>query len=309
MDDKDEIEVEILPIEDEESEEAHEDAIEDTPIDAAVSPHSLKSLLPVLGLSVAAAIIGAIGGAIGSQYFVKEPDYTSLKSEISQEISGATDSVSRNAANDINALRSDIDKLKRDMAITLNDDTLKTDIARVFETLEARLATVEARPQSTLPEDIAAIEPATLSALQRAQEAGFNWPDTTSYEAQITVLQEELQHMQAEVDALKSQEARIITGADTALLSASSESVYRPDFPLADLLLGAKKNTKPKSLLERTLDKHIRVADPDDPVTLIKKAQKAYEDQDYRAAISAFDQLPPEIQAYGKNWREAIGGL
>lgn len=292
MDETDDIDVEIV-----ESEE-----IED--IEPIATERKSVGLVPVLILSLLAALTGAVGGAFGAQYFTKSPDASAINNQISRQAADIEDKSQKAVA----SLKTQLAALKTDlMEVQVGQAS-----EQVLSSLQNRLEVLETAPVLELPQ----IDAEALTALQNAQADGFDWPDLTGIEAKISELEESysnisdrLQIMSEAIQDLESSPAKAVTlgAADTPV--DVTQNFALPAFPETALRDAAKQMTKGKGFFARTLNKHIDVKKPNDPLVLIEKSAAAMKSGEISQAINLFDQLPAEIKAVGQDWRDAASQL
>jgi len=289
MIDNDEIEVEVM---------SEEDLDIEAESKAEKSKKSGLGVLPVLALTSIAAILGAVGGAFGTQYVTPQNDFSSefanMKASLTQSISTAE----QKAEKDIATLQNKIKELERKVQITANDETLSSAV----EGLSLKVESLE----KTIPSEIAAIDSETLISLNKAQADGFVWPDNSEQSAEIETLKNNVAELRAALGVLESQgitvEAQTLEAYDTPI--ASPESTV--NFPKDALLALAEAQAEPKNFISRALSKHISVQDPSNPSVLIRTAAKAAAAGNYSEAAKTFDKLPADIRTAGKTWRDTV---
>lgn len=194
--------------------------------------------------------------------------------------------------------------------------------------LEARLEALETAPR---PE----IDPDALTALQAAQADGFDWPDISEFEARITALEQNYETpsdvalrtdlldritaLEAETENIRNTEP--VAVMDESVLSALGTRITalesRPEpkpvvervsilaFPKAQLIEAVENNQK-GGLIEKTLSRHIRVKDANDPLTLIDGIESDLLDGRLAAAAEKFERLPAPIRASGQAWYDSV---
>ncbi len=194
--------------------------------------------------------------------------------------------------------------------------------------VENRLQALESAPR---PE----IDPEALSALQSAQKDGFKWPDVSNLETRIESLESEpdaevqtelpaellerltaleenidsLQNAPSETgqagEALSALEARLAALENRPAPIPVVERVSILAFP-KDQLMDALETTKSGNLIEKTLSRHIRVKDANDPLTLIEGIETDLSGGDLTAALEKFKRLPEPVQSAGQAWYESV---
>lgn len=194
--------------------------------------------------------------------------------------------------------------------------------------LETRLAELEAAPR---PE----IDPAALSALQDAQADGFEWPDQSAVESRIAALEtsvealpetnvppdllERLSALEAELEALQQIESADSLN-ETQLSELNSrisalENQPAPEpviervsilaFPKAQLIQAVEDN-QTGGIVEKTLSRHVRVKNPNDPLTLIDGIETDLSEGRLTDAAKKFERLPAPVRSAGQAWYESV---
>ncbi|CAM3819852.1 hypothetical protein [Litorimonas haliclonae] len=261
-------------------------------------------LIPVLGLSLVAALLGAVGGAYGTHYLFPPANMEDLRASVQQD-------VSRIQA-ETQAAVEDLRQMVASLEGQVSDASSDTNIEETLNAINERLQTLENAPEPNLPE----IAPETLSALKAAQRDGFNWPETDAVENDVLDLTSKTESLEAQIDRLKAQ----INSLQTELNAQASrpqvpqtetETVTPagPEFPKQALLNAAKLRVDSQGFLSRTLNKHVSVDSPDSPKSLIEKIDTAYDKGDIYTAIKTFDHLPSDIRSAGQDWRDAAERL
>lgn len=204
--------------------------------------------------------------------------------------------------------------------------------------LEARLKTLESAP---VPE----IDPAALTALQSAQADGFEWPDTSDLEERLAGLElkvetaseisgsaelpedllERLKAIEVDMESMADLgegtaanqtkaldlermgdiESRLAALEKRPATAARIERVSILAFPKA-AMIEVVENSVEGGLFKKTLSKHIRVKDDDDPITLIDGIEVDIEDGRLEDAIKKYDRLPEPIRAAGQAWHDSV---
>ncbi len=197
--------------------------------------------------------------------------------------------------------------------------------------LEKRLDALESAP---LPE----IDPAALTALQSAQKDGFDWPDTSSLEDRLAELEtkldetpemsgptdllDRLETLEAEFESAQAEEAsdglddaqaerldaleaRLTALENRPAPKANIERVSILAFP-KDAMVAAVEDNIEGGILKKTLSRHVRVKDENDPLTLIEGIEADIAKGRLNAAIKKYDQLPEPIRTAGLAWYESV---
>lgn len=296
MTDKDEIEVEIM------SEDDFDIETEEKPKDS--KSNKGVGLISVLCLTFFAAVLGALGGAFGTQYVVPQKDLSSELSDVKTQFNQSIDLTEQKVEKDIQAMANKIEALERQLRVMTNDETLSASV----QTLSSRLDSLE----TTLPSEIAAINPETLTALNQAEADGFAWPNIDPVEESLEEIKSDILTLNEKFEKLSVQnlEAPSIASLESGdqTLDVSVERTVEPSsqFPAAKLTALAEAQQAPKGFLSRTLSKHITVRDPSDPVILIEKTAEAVKSGNYAEAIKAYDKLPENIRVAGQDWRNSV---
>ncbi len=219
---------------------------------------------------------------------------------------------------------------------------------RQVETLKSRPVT-EAEPVdlSDIKKRIAALEnapspeidPSALSALQAAQEDGFEWPDVSTLEERIAALETEsaapvetavpdelldrLASLEAEIETVKTVQpdnkavseivTKSISDINTRLSALENRPAPAPTiervsilaFPKTQMMDAVEANME-GGLLKKTLSRHIRVKDNDDPLTLIEGIEADISEGRLAAAAKKFERLPSPVRAAGQAWYDSV---
>ena len=261
-------------------------------------------LVPVLGLSLLAALLGAVGGAYGTHYLFPPANMDDLRADVQQDVS-RIEAETQTAVEDLRQMVAGLEGQVSDASPGIN-------IEGALTAIDERLQTLENAPSPSLPE----IDPDTLSALKDAQRDGFSWPETDVIENSVSDLSAKTDGLEAQIEGLnaqinsletelKAQEPRpqvTQTGVDTA-------AALGLGFPKQALLKAANTRAESQGFLSRTLNKHVSVDSPDSPKSLIEKIEIAYDKGDIYTAIKTFDRLPSDIRSAGQDWRAAAERL
>lgn len=194
--------------------------------------------------------------------------------------------------------------------------------------LEDRLAALEAAPS---PE----IDPDALSALQAAQEDGFEWPDMSVLEDRIAAFEAEISSeaeipeglidrltaLEADVEIVKNIEPVTVPVLDDDMMSkmesrlSALESRPLPTpvverisilaFP-RDKMIAAVEGNQEGGMIQKTLSRHIRVKDANDPLTLIDGIETDLSEGRLAAAAEKFERLPSPVRSAGQAWYESV---
>jgi len=190
--------------------------------------------------------------------------------------------------------------------------------------LEKRLEALESAPS---PE----INPAALRALKSAQKDGFEWPDTSDLEDRLSALETregaapELSLPADLLDRLETLEAEVQTGESgvgnsdviTALETRLTALETRPAkgvpvqtvpilaFPKAAMVTAVKENIE-GGVFKKTLSRHVRVKDENDPLTLIEGIEADIAKGRLEGAVKKYDRLPEPIRAAGQAWYDSV---
>ncbi|WP_416877806.1 hypothetical protein [Litorimonas sp.] len=265
-------------------------------------------LIPVLGLSLLAVLLGAVGGAIGgaygTHYLFPPTNADDLRAAVQQDV-GQLETKTQAEINDI---RQDLS----DLETRLSQTSSETKIQSFITGIEERLQTLENAPAPSLPD----IDSDTLNALKAAQNEGFNWPETNEIDSQITNLNSKTEALEAQIVGLNAQIESLEGDLETReaqpeIVQPETDTAKSigPEFPKQALLNAAKNRAESQGFLSRTLNKHVSVDSPDSPKNLIEKIETAYEKGDIYTAIKTFDRLPSDIRSAGQDWREVAERL
>lgn len=198
--------------------------------------------------------------------------------------------------------------------------------------LKARLAALEAAPT---PE----IDPEALTALQAAQKDGFEWPETEQIEAGLTQLDERLTKLEiadqkaldesstgltneqaraslqdlhervamleVNPDELQSLTKRLETLENSPAPNPVVERVSILAFPKTQMI-GAVEANMEGGMIKKTLSRHIRVKDANDPLTLIDGIENDLSEGRLAAAAEKFERLPSPVRSAGQAWYESV---
>lgn len=224
------------------------------------------------------------------------------------------------------------------------DTTLQDDLAQDLKSIETRLSTVEAASRKSVPAakpiDLSPLEarlyaletatpaeisPETLSALKAAQEDEFDWPDMSALETRLAALEAqstadtpELDSFETRLNAVeanvkkarpatipKALLARVEALENRPALAPKTEFVSLLPLP-KEAMLKAVEEAKEGGIFKRTLSKHVRVKDDDDPRTLIAGIDEDIAAGRLDLALNKYERLPEPVQAIGQAWYETI---
>lgn len=197
--------------------------------------------------------------------------------------------------------------------------------------LEKRLDALESAPS---PE----IDPAALTALKSAQDDGFDWPDTSGLETRLSELESKLaeqpeatvpEGLEARIETLEADfetaksaenlleidparaakieaiEARLRDLENRPAPAAKIERVSILAFP-KDALIAAAEDNVEGGLFKKTLSRHVRVKDENDPIALIEGIEADIVKGRLQAAADKFERLPEPIRTVGQAWYESV---
>lgn len=288
MDDTDDIEVEVV-----EPEEIEED-------ETSESVRKGIGIVPVIVLSVLAALFGTLGGAYGAQYITKAPDLLTVDSQIALK----TAELKEYHQKALNKLNEDISALKNDLMQVQGGQASE----EVLAVLQNRVETLESRPLPEFPE----IDEDVVTALQKAQADGFDWPDMSGIETRLDKLEidfsdvsNRLIRVSDSVEGLNNQALLDMPTVKSDVPFSIETNVSLPAFPETALREAAALAVSKKGFFARTLTKHIDVRHPSDPIVLIEKASAAVKSGDLELARKTLDALPDDIKSVGQDWRDA----
>jgi len=307
----------------------YEDLIEDEsepPAEPLIGEDELEDLDPparppwkaFVLTGVLAGLIGAAVGGAGIYAALK----TTAPEPVMQETVDLTPLESK-----IKRLTARVTQAEAKLAEPVNKPT--SDLEPVDLTgVESRLQALETMPR---PE----IDSNALSALQAAQKDGFDWPDVSVLETRIAALENEtngeteaelpaeflarLTAIEDRVEELREKSANAVsTGDILSTLEARLDALEnRPPpepvvervsilaFPKASLI-DALDESRSGNLIEKTLSRHIRVKDDNDPLTLIEGIESDLSAGRLAPAIEKFDLLPTPVKAAGQAWYESV---
>lgn len=285
MNERDDIEVEYL---------------EPETVEEEIFEHQRKSgvgFIPILGVGVAAAILGAVGGAFGAQYFAPKPDLSAVQTQIERAVADVKDMNEKEVA----GLKKTVQTLRQQTIENMDNGSKDIETSNQLSELEARLSSLENTPAPTLPD----ISPETLSALQSAQADGFTWPDTDELETELSDVKAELALLKTEINELQTQSFKI-DEVVTDQIVAQGLVIEEVSFPMDNLLAAVKTDNEEQGFLARTLNKHVKVKEADDPVILIEQISNAIDNNDMKTAITNFDKLPEDLRNIAQDWRNSV---
>lgn len=263
-----------------------------------------------------AGLIGTGGGAAALYYGLKtqSPDMTQVKAELQQELRA-----------EMTALTSRLSAVENTADEAANRLLPEFDMAPMdLSPLEARIIALENAPS---PE----IDPDALSALQAAQADGFEWPNVDDLNDRLAALEnrpiattdpsvspEMLLEMADRIDALEAAPALAVPPAlPTDLLARidalENRPVVTPEKQIIPVLafpkqamLRAAEDMATGGFIERTLSKHVRVKDDDDPRTLIEGIEADLSEGRLDLAANKYERLPAPVQQVARAWYESV---
>ena len=77
------------------------------------------------------------------------------------------------------------------------------------------------------------------------------------------------------------------------------------DSPKAQLIEAVDEN-RTGGLIEKTLSRHIRVKEANDPLTIIEAIETDLSDGRLAPAIEKFERLPAPVQSAGQAWYDSV---
>ncbi len=296
-----------------------EDEILETEAENYLVNNKETSGLGLKSILLAGLLLGFGSAAAGVYFglkFQKAPDIQTATIDVDALKAELLDK----QADQLKSLETRLNKLEANLK-TRSETQAEPIVMPDLTPLEDRLAQLEAA------RDID-ISPETLSALNQAQNDGFEWPDVSTLEARLDALEttkpEKVQDLGAVETRLKALETRKITTPTATIpkallarisvledqLNVTNQAVQfsQIEFPKG-LLLSAVKNTSEGNVLQRTLSKHVRVKDDDDPITLIEGIEADISSGRYNEAILKFESLPEDVQAIGNTWYETVSKI
>jgi len=282
-----------------------------------------------------ASLFGAAGGGYGVFTGLKSQkpntaaapavDLSPLEAKLKNltiRLEAAEASVKKSAARptstgkpvDLSAIEKRLDRLEATPKIEAGD----------LSGLEKRLDTLEDAPS---PE----IDPAALTALQSAQKDGFEWPDTSDLEERIQALEaklddarepsvptdllDRLETLEADVETAQSEngfsvlneelEARLTALENRPAGPGRIERVSILAFPKEAMVAAVEDNIE-GGLLKKTLSRHVRIKDENDPIALIEGIEADIAKGRLEGAADKFDRLPEPIRAAGQAWYDSV---
>ena len=304
-----------------EADDVLETALEEQQAEVSPKSHSKSPWKAFIFTGLLASLIGAVGGGYGV--------YTALKTQAPKITDAPQVDLSPLEAK-LTDLTKRLDAAEASVEKAINRPVPKpTAISEPVDLsgLESRLDTLENAPS---PE----IDPAALTALKSAQEDGFEWPDTSDLEKRLSELEsasdeapqatlpddllerlETLEDTRVEGGTAASDEERL--ARFEALESRLSDLENRPAaaakiervsilaFPKKAMVEAVEDNIE-GGLFKKTLSKHVRVKDENDPIALIEGIEADIEKGRLQAAIKKYDRLPEPIRVAGQAWYESV---
>ena len=265
-----------------------------------------------------ASLIGAFGGGYGV--------YTGLKAQ-SPSLADASNVDLSPLETKIADLTTRLNAAEASVKKAVNRPAPKSDPVDLSG-LEKRLDALESAPR---PE----IDPAALTALQSAQEDGFDWPDTSGLENRLAELETKLDELPEPsgptdlLDRLETLESEFETRDGSADLDKAraerfedletrlSDLENRPTanpriervsilaFPKEDMVSAVEENIE-GGLFKKTLSRHVRVKDENDPLSLIEGIEADIANGRLEGAAEKYDRLPEPVRAAGQAWYDSV---
>jgi hypothetical protein len=309
------------------------DAVADAFDEATTPAKTPKPWKAVILTGFLASLIGGSLGAFGLYAGLKAqgpeaaPDFSADIMAATRPLSETVATLERRLA----GLESDIDDM----------DAASLALAEPVDlsTIENRLTTLE----TTAPSEI---DPATVAALNAAQADGFEWPDTSALQARIVALETELQKLSEvpaaempfdfpsgfsedlteRLDTLETQIAQSSSTEDLSLMMSNVletiearvsalenvepiaprvERIAVLAFPKEALLKAVEANAE-GGFVKKTLSRHVRVKDDDNPRTLIDQIEVDISEGRLDAAANKFERLPAPVKTAGQAWYESV---
>ena len=185
--------------------------------------------------------------------------------------------------------------------------------------LEDRIAGLETKAETSLKPapDMTAFED-RLAALE-AQAQTRSDTDTDTDAAVPSDLMDRINALEDNVQAF--QNAEPATGLDEATMAAMAARVTKLEnrpppmptvetvailaFPKAQMIAAVEENME-GGMIKKTLSRHIRVKDDNDPLTLIDGIEADLSGGRLGAAAEKFERLPAPVRAKGQAWYESV---
>ena len=264
-----------------------------------------------------AGLIGAVGGGYGA--------YAALKKYAPQPVA--------QAEVDLSPLQSKLDRLTdRFTAVEAEFETIKNRPANENSSID--LSGVEDRLNALESAPTPEIDPEALSALQAAQKDGFEWPDMAALEDRLAALEadaeaisapelpgdlmDRLSALEAEMEAAEplrvpSVDLDFMSDFDGRLTALENRPEPSPVVKRVSILAFPKarmietvEETAEGGMIAKTLSRHIRVKDANDPLTLIEGIETDLTAGDLAAAIDKFERLPSPVRSAGQAWHDSV---
>lgn len=180
--------------------------------------------------------------------------------------------------------------------------------------LEDRIAVIEARAETTT--DTTALEGRIGDLEARSEEISNAALAATAVSPEMM---DRLKALEIELETLRNAEP--VTAANEAIMSALDARVSamenRPPpipvvervailaFPKSQMIAAVEANMD-GGMIKKTLSRHIRVKDENDPLTLIDGIETDLIDGRLRAAAEKFERLPSPVRAKGQAWYDSV---
>jgi len=222
----------------------------------------------------------------------------------------------------------------------MNDRSAQDSLAQDLKLLETRLKDVETTSRQSTPTDLTSIEarlsaleaatptefsPETVSALKAAQADDFDWPDMSDLEARLAALEAgstedvpDLSRLETRLSAVeanvkKTRPATIPKALIARIEALEKRPAFAPKTEIVSLLplpkeamLNAIEDAQEGGIFKRTLSKHVRVKEDDDPRTLIAGIEDDIAAGRLDLAANKYERLPAPVQEIGQAWYENI---
>ena len=267
-----------------------------------------------------AGLIGAAGGGYGA--------YAALKKFAPAPMAQADIDLSP-IETKLKTLTDRVSAAENDVREAANRPAVKSEVV-YMSAIETRLEALETAPT---PE----IDPEALTALQAAQKDGFEWPDVSALEKRIAELEakaetptetavpddlmDRLAALETDVETVRNAEPVTVPTVDEEVMSklesrlsalenrpAPTPVVERVSilaFPKAQMIDAVEANMQ-GGMIKKTLSRHIRVKDTNDPLTLIDGIESDLSEGHLAAAVEKFERLPSPVRSAGQAWYDSV---
>ena len=283
-----------------------------------VEPRAKSPWKAFILTGVLAGLIGAAGGGYGA--------YAGLKKFAPAPVAQVDVDLSplelklKNLTERVSAAESDI----KDAANRAAPEAETVDLSEI----ETRVGALESAPKPD-------IDPDALSSLQAAKKDGFEWPDVSALEARIAELEAKaespaetaapedvmnrLTALETQLETLQSLEptssandeimsdlnARLTALENRPAPSPRVETVSILAFPKAQMVAAVDANME-GGMIKKTLSRHIRIKEANDPLTLIEGIELDIREGRLAAAAEKFERLPSPVRTAGQAWYESV---